>query len=102
VNLEPLIGYWLREIAANRGIPLSHLAEEIDRDYRLTTPGSVRRMRARASIITRTLAFLSSGTHRPGPKTFSRAPMPRRDSEKLAGASCGRSAGVSCLACFLV
>ena len=37
VNLEPLIWYWLREIAAERGIPLSHLAEEIDRDYRLTT-----------------------------------------------------------------
>jgi predicted DNA-binding ribbon-helix-helix protein len=37
INLEPLIWQWVRDIAANRGIPLSHLMEEIDRDYRLTT-----------------------------------------------------------------
>ena len=35
INLEPLIWQWVRDIAANRGIPLSHLMEEIDRDYRL-------------------------------------------------------------------
>jgi predicted DNA-binding ribbon-helix-helix protein len=35
IQVEPLIWLWLREIAANRGIPLSHLMDEIDRDYRL-------------------------------------------------------------------
>ena len=36
----------------------------------------------RATIITRTLALRSSGTRRPGPKTFSRGPMPRCDLER--------------------
>jgi hypothetical protein len=40
---------------------------------------------ARATIITRTLALRSSGTRRPGPKTFSRGPMPRRDLERAVG-----------------
>ena len=35
IHVEPLIWLWLREIAAERGIPLSHLMEEIDRCYRL-------------------------------------------------------------------
>ena len=35
IQVEPLIWHWLREIAADRGIPLSHLMDEIDRDYRL-------------------------------------------------------------------
>ena len=30
IHVEPLIWLWLREIAAERGIPLSHLMEEID------------------------------------------------------------------------
>ena len=37
IHVEPLMWLWLREIAAERGIPLSHLMEEIDRCYRLQT-----------------------------------------------------------------
>ena len=39
IHVEPLIWLWLREIAAERGIPLSHLMEEIDRCYRLQVLG---------------------------------------------------------------
>jgi predicted DNA-binding ribbon-helix-helix protein len=35
IQVEPLIWHWLREIAVKRGIPLSHLMEEIDRTHRL-------------------------------------------------------------------
>ena len=35
IYVEPLIWLWLREIAIERGIPLSHLMEEIDKCYRL-------------------------------------------------------------------
>jgi predicted DNA-binding ribbon-helix-helix protein len=33
IFVEPLIWHWLREIAADRGIPLSRVMDEIDRDY---------------------------------------------------------------------
>jgi hypothetical protein len=51
----------------------------------------------RATIITRTLALRSSGTRRPGPKTFSRGPMPRCDLERAVGAFalCGLGLPVS-------
>jgi predicted DNA-binding ribbon-helix-helix protein len=35
IHVEPLIWLWLREIAANRGTPLSQVMDEIDRCYRL-------------------------------------------------------------------
>src|SRR5215469_3565515 len=35
IYVEPLIWLWLREIAIERGIPLSHLMDEIDKCYRL-------------------------------------------------------------------
>jgi predicted DNA-binding ribbon-helix-helix protein len=35
IFVEPLIWHWFREIAADRHMPLSHLMDEIDRDYRL-------------------------------------------------------------------
>ena len=35
IFVEPLIWYWLREIAAERQLPLNRLMDEIDRDYRL-------------------------------------------------------------------
>jgi hypothetical protein len=42
----------------------------------------VARIRARATIITRTLGLRSSSTRRPGPKTFSCGSMPLRDLER--------------------
>ena len=35
IFVEPLIWHWLREIAAERQLPLNRLMDEIDRDYRL-------------------------------------------------------------------
>ena len=55
--------------------------------------GPCLRIRARATIITRTLALRSSGTRRPGPKTFSRGPMPRCDLERAVVRSPSAASG---------
>ena len=83
-------------IASYDGQPLAGLAVG-------PWPFSWWRIRARAAVIARTLALRSSGTRRPGPKTFSRGPMPRCDLERAGGAFalCGLGGPARfCLACL--